>query len=151
MPRPQKTSDRGVAEGYRSGLEEKIAAQLEALGCMAVYEAHKLSYTKPEKTHRYTPDFFLPNGLVIETKGRFVTADRQKHLHIKACHPGLEVRFIFSNPSARIGKQSQTTYAMWCERHGFAYAKATVPPSWVTEALPPAAIAAARRAFGAQD
>ena len=31
----------------------------------------------------YTPDFVLPNGVIIETKGRFVAADRRKHLEIK--------------------------------------------------------------------
>ena len=31
------------------------------------------------RTRHYTPDFILENGIVIETKGRFVSNDRRKH------------------------------------------------------------------------
>jgi N-acetylmuramoyl-L-alanine amidase len=46
----------------------------------------------------------LPNGIIIESKGRFLTADRQKHLLIKQQHPQLDIRFVFqrsANPIAR--------------------------------------------------
>jgi hypothetical protein len=133
-------------EGYRSGLEEKVAAQLKAEGMDAVYEGHTLRYTKPEKEHRYTPDFVMKNGIVIETKGRFVTADRQKHLFVKAAHPDLDIRFVFSNPRQRIGKKSLTTYAMWCEKNGFLYSTIMVPQPWLKE---PAVAARIRAAFNA--
>lgn len=129
----RRTSDRGVVEGYRSGLEERVAEQLAKRGIKVTYEQHTLRYVKPSKPSRYTPDFILPNGIIIETKGRFVTADRQKHLHVKADHPGLDVRFVFSNPNAKIGKTSRTTYAMWCEKNGFQYATKWVPEQWLEE------------------
>ncbi len=34
-----------------------------------MYEGYTLRYTVPAKVGRYTPDFLLPNGIVIETKG----------------------------------------------------------------------------------
>ncbi len=142
------TQDRSIVEGYRSGLEEKIAEQLRRAGHPVLYEAHKLHYTQPAKPRTYTPDFILKNGIVVESKGRFVTADRQKHLFIKADHPGLDIRFVFSNPNARIGKTSTTTYAMWCEKNGFLYAAKWIPQEWLEEPPVPVRIAAAKLALG---
>lgn len=109
-----------------------VMEQLRAEGVDAQYESQVITYTKPAKPSKYTPDFTLPNGIIIETKGRFVTADRQKHLLIKAQHPELDIRFVFSNPNQRISKQSSTTYAMWCEKNGFLYAKQLIPREWLT-------------------
>ena len=129
-----KQKKRGIAEGYRSGLEEGIGDSLDALSLSYQYEALKIKYRQPEKDRTYTPDFTFPgSNIVIETKGRFVTADRQKHLLVKDQHPELDIRFIFSNPRARISKISKTTYAMWCEKYGFKFAKLTIPQEWLDE------------------
>lgn len=69
----------------------------------------------------------------METKGRFITEDRKKHLLVKAQHPELDIRFVFSNSRARISKTSATTYGAWCERYGFAYADKKVPEGWLKE------------------
>lgn len=126
---------RGVIEGYRSGLEELVAAQLADLGVHAEYEPKdgKIKYVQPSKSRTYTPDFVLPNHIIIETKGRFVTADRQKHLMIKDQHPDLDIRFVFSNSRGRISKQSATTYADWCNKNGFQYADKLIPKEWLKE------------------
>jgi hypothetical protein len=125
---------RGLIEGYRSGLEGIIAEQiLRATGEFAKYETLKVRYVKPAMQSTYTPDFQLPNGIIIETKGRFVTADRQKHRLIREQYPELDIRFVFSNSKARISKQSQTTYAAWCERYGFKYADRWIPEDWFNE------------------
>jgi hypothetical protein len=130
MSSKSKVRAAALKAGYRSGLEEAVHAQLKG---QASYEPFTITYTKPERAHRYTPDFVLPNGIIIETKGRFVTADRQKHLFIKACHPRLDIRFVFSNPNARIGPKSSTTYAAWSTSHGFQWAKGFVPQAWLLE------------------
>jgi hypothetical protein len=136
MARITRTSKSlGIAKGYRSGLEEQVARQLGAAGVAAAYEASRIEYVRPERRARYTPDWVLPNGVVIETKGRFLTEDRQKHLLIKAQHPGLDIRFVFSNSKARISKTSQTTYAMWCEKNGFLYADKFIPATWLKEPM----------------
>lgn len=136
-PSRQKLSAKqvGTKYGFRSGLEERVAKQLQAVGIPVVYEAPEsvIRYTKPAKEHKYTPDFVLPNGIIIETKGRFITADRQKHLLLAIYHPHLDIRFVFSNPNARISKTSKTTYADWCEKHGFLYAKGLIPNEWFRE------------------
>lgn len=127
----KKQMQRGIVEGYRSGLEEEVAEGLKALGIPFQFEEMKIKFFQPVKPRTYTPDFVLPNGIIIETKGRFTTADRQKHLLIKDQHPDLDIRFVFSNPNARLSKITQTTYAMWCERYGFKYSKKSIPADWL--------------------
>lgn len=136
---------RGLKEGYRSGLEDLIASQLEEKGIEVSYESFSIPYTQPQKPRKYTPDFPLPNGIIIETKGRFVTADRQKHLWVKEQHPDLDIRFVFSNPNSRIGKKSTTTYAMWCSKNGFKYAKQKIPEEWLKEEPNGKSLAAIKR------
>lgn len=122
-----------MAAGYRSGLEERVGEQLSRAGIACEYESLTINYKKPAKNCRYTPDWPLPNYIIVETKGRFVTADRQKHLYIQEQYPDLDIRFVFSNPNTKIGKTSTTTYAMWCEKHGFPYAAKTIPEEWLKE------------------
>lgn len=119
-------------EGWRSGLEENMADGLTSRGVSYRYEATEdvIRYEIPARVARYTPDFVLPNGVIIETKGRFVTKDRQKHLLIKDQLPHLDIRFVFSNPNGRISKNSPTTYAMWCEKHGFRYCAFKDSKTW---------------------
>ncbi len=133
MRKTDKSRLSGLKHGWRSGLEERIARELKAQKVAFSFESQIIHYTRPEKKCRYTPDFILPNGIIIETKGRFVTADRQKHLLVKAQHPELDIRFVFSNSRQRISKRSKTTYAMWCEKHGFQYADKHIPPNWLKE------------------
>lgn len=145
----KKTSDqRGLVEGYRSGLEDKVADQLRSLSIPVCYEVAKVRYTPPLKARSYSPDFVIPNGIIIETKGRFVTADRQKHKHIKEEHPHLDIRFVFSNPNSRISKTSKTTYAKWCVDYGFLYAAKLIPSAWLCEAPDPLRIKAIEHATG---
>jgi hypothetical protein len=119
--------------GKRSGLEVQIEA---ALFGVCVFKGEKqitpIPYTQ-SKERKYHPDFQLENGIIIEAKGWFKTSDRQKHLAIKYQHPNLDIRFVFSNPQNKIGKKSNTTYAMWCEKNGFKFSKGTVPAEWINE------------------
>ena len=127
---------------YRSGLEVAISAAFVAAGVTAAYEALKVPYTRPASNHTYSPDWILENGIVVEGKGRFMADDRAKHLLIKAQHPGLDVRFIFTNPRAPISKGSKTTYATWCEKHGYKYAKKECPTEWMHEPVNESSLAA---------
>lgn len=122
-----------IKYGFRSGLEERIAEQLDQLGVEYTYEKVKLKYIRPASEHIYTPDFVLANGIIIETKGRFLPADRMKHLMVKKHNPELDIRFVFSNSNARISKASKTTYAMWCRKNGYKFADKTIPEEWLNE------------------
>lgn len=131
MPKTKRTSESATA--YRSGFEKQVHVDLLSRGVEPAYEAEYVEYQQPASTHRYTPDFKLPNGIYIETKGRFLDSDRMKHLHVKASRPDLDIRFVFMRSSTPIRKGSPTTYAMWCKRHGFKYADKRVPQEWIDE------------------
>lgn len=102
-----------------------------------VYECYYLRYTIPESVHTYTPDFILPNGIIIEAKGLFETADRKKHLLIKKQYPHLDIRFVFQNPKNTLYKGSKTTYADWCKKYGYKYATKLIPAEWFNEESKP--------------
>jgi hypothetical protein len=55
---------------YRSRLEERLARWFELNGHQFEYETLKLNYTLSSV---YTPDFILPNGVILEAKGYFQT------------------------------------------------------------------------------
>lgn len=120
-------------DDFRSGLEYKIAKHLDDQGVTYEYESFKIPYQR--KPSKYTPDFRLPNGIIIEGKGRFKSEDRAKHLLIKAQHPELDIRFVFSNSGSKLYKGSKQTYAGWCDNHGFKYADKLIPVEWLKEFL----------------
>lgn len=122
---------RKVALGFRSGLEETLSDFLKMTGIPFEYETRKISYTTPASNHKYTPDFILKDtGVIVETKGIFTLADRKKHLLIQSQHPELDIRFVFSNSKNRLRKGSKTTYADWCNQHGFIFADKLIPLEW---------------------
>jgi len=133
------------ALGYRSGLEVKIARELEEAGVKAGYETVTIRYVIPERASRYTVDFVLPNGILAETKGRFLTEDRKKHRLLREQYPELDVRLVFSNPDALIGKRSKTTYAKWCDMIGIPYAAKSIPQEWLDEPPNKASLAIIKR------
>ena len=122
-----------LKHGWRSGLEEDVAKALTAAGVPFTYEETKIKYIKPASEHQYTPDFQLDNGIIVETKGRFLIADRKKHMLIKRQQPQLDIRLVFSNSRQKISKNSRTTYADWCNKNGFLFADKTIPDSWLKE------------------
>ena len=125
-------TSRGIKHGYRSGLEDRISDQLKSLKVPFKYEEFKIKYEVNE-IRTYTPDFELPNGIIIESKGRFVAADRKKHLLVKEQFPRLDIRFVFSNSKGKISKGSKTSYADWCDKHGYSYADKLIPEEWIKE------------------
>ena len=122
-----------IKHGYRSGLEEQLAVNLNEQGIDGEYEQHKITYTKPSTDHTYTPDFRLPNGIYIESKGRFVLEDRKKHILIKQQNPQLDIRFVFQNTKNKLRKGSKTTYADWCIKYDFIFSQGSIPAEWLVE------------------
>lgn len=116
---------------FRSGLEYRVAKQLEDKGITYEYEQTRIQYQR--KPSKYLVDFELPNGILVETKGHFKAVDRTKHLLIKEQHPELDIRFVFSNSSNKLNKKSNTTYAEWCDKHGFKWADKVIPEEWLLE------------------
>lgn len=137
MSRFQQTHSKGGAKGLASGFssqfEQRIAVQLRAAKVPFEYEQRTIRYIKPAEEGRYTPDFILPNGIIIEVKGLWETADRKKHKLIREQFPDLDIRIVFGNSHSTIGKKSTTTYGMYCTRLGIPFADRNVPAEWLTE------------------
>jgi hypothetical protein len=128
---------RGVTEaGHRSKFEDRMALDLSARGVEYKYEQYSYEYEEPLRKNQascaacgsttlvrtgwYTPDFFLENGVIVETKGRFTAADRRKMVAVRESHPDLDVKLLFMRNN-KIHKNSTTTYADWAEKNGFDY------------------------------
>lgn len=144
-PKSQKrkasTSKKGMTQkqvllkhGVRSGLEDVICQELSDKGIPYKYEELTLEYIQPEKKRKYTPDIVLErSGIVIEIKGRWVTADRQKIAMVKQQYPDMDLRMVFSNSKTKISKSSKTTYGDYCDKLGIPYADRTIPEDWLKE------------------
>jgi len=121
-----------IKYGYRSGLEHNISIYLDEHKVKYEYENIKIEWE--DLAYRtYTPDFVLYNGIIIETKGRFMAADRRKHIAIKKQHPKLDIRFVFTNSRAKLSKGAKSSYADWCIKHGFRYYDRIIPEDWLKE------------------
>ena len=98
------------------------------------YEPHRIYYEVPAKKKFYTPDFqLLDNGIYLEFKGYFRPENRETALNVRRSNPDLDIRFVFQNPKVKINKKSKTTYADWCDQHGFMWADKFVPKEWIDE------------------
>ena len=60
---------------FRSELEEKVSDLLCELKIDYEYEPTRIPY---EIQHNYSPDFLLNNGVYLECKGYWDSADRRK-------------------------------------------------------------------------
>ena len=113
--------------GYRSGYEAEVAANLSSED--ALYEPTMLPYPVTIMSN-YKPDFVLPHQcIVIEAKGRFTKADRDKMLRVKQQYPELDIRMLFQHKEKIT---SRMTALDWCEKYGFpAAVGTTVPEEWL--------------------
>ncbi len=113
---------------YRSRFEERLALALEQAKVNFSYETLRLPYTVERV---YTPDFILPNGVIVEAKGFWEPSDRTKHLAVREAHPDADIRFCFLNANNKLSKKSKTTYAAWCDKKGFLWCEKVIPSSWI--------------------
>lgn len=81
---------------------------------------------------KYTPDFVFPNGMFVETKGRFTSANRTKMLDVKKSNPDADIRMLFM-ANNYLTKKKAGTYGEWCDRNGFRWAVGRVPEEWFNE------------------
>ena len=136
---------------YRSGLERQTAAYLHNVGMKFTYETYVYEYNEPlrknlatcadcgsqnlMRTGHYTPDFFLENGLIIETKGRFMASDRRKMIAMKKDYPNERIAILFGRNN-KLSRQSTTTYTEWCDANGYTCSVSyigEVPDSWLVD------------------
>lgn len=121
----------------KSGFEKKVAANLTANKIPFEYETQKVKYVVPEKIRTYNPDFILPNGVVIEAKGKLDRDVREKMALVFEQNPELDIRMLFMRDN-KIAKNSKTRYSDWCKKRGIVYAvneDGIIPQDWIDDAL----------------
>lgn len=119
----------------RSGFEKKVKDSLDGQKAKYGYETETLTYTMPASKHRYTPDFTLSNGIVVEAKGKFDAAARKKMALVIEQNPDRDIRMLFMRNNS-ITKTSKTKYSDWCDKRGVKYhvsIQGEVPEQWVKE------------------
>ena len=125
---PQKRKQTHPPSKYRSKFEAGIAASLDKRSVSFSYESLVLDYIIEGQ---YKPDFVLPNGVIVETKGFFPADQRRKMLCVKAQHPDLDIRMCFQNAKEKISRAKRSiTYGQWATRHGFKWSSGTIPDDW---------------------
>jgi len=118
---------------FRSKFEARVAAGLRNQGVSFEYEALTLPY---QLELEYRPDFILPNGVIVETKGAFPTEDRRKMLAVKRQHPELDIRICFMKADVKLSRAPRSiTYWQWAEKAGFLWCEGAIPHSWLTDAV----------------
>ena len=50
---------------------------------------------------------------------------------VKEQHKDLDIRMVFMHAKNKIYKGSKTTYADWCNKHGYIWAEKTIPMEWL--------------------
>lgn len=97
----------------------------------------KVPFVVPSKKRTYNPDFELPNGIIIEAKGKLDRLVREKMALVFEQNPHLDIRFLFMRDN-KLSKSSKTRYSDWCEKRGIKYAVSEsghIPEEWLVEAL----------------
>ena len=120
---------------YRSGSERRLAELMSNFKGTFKFEPYYITYCV-NQTRKYLPDFVLPNGIILEVKGRFTAADRQKQLLVRKSNPFDDIRIVFDNPNNKLYKGAKSTYADWCRKHGIYFCSAKdheVIRSWLNE------------------
>lgn len=128
-----------------SKFELDVAKDLREKGINFDYEMQSFTYVVdvmhtvcPECGHkpaikyaRYTPDFFLPNGIIVETKGRWTSEDRKKMVAMVEQYPELDIRMLFRADNW-LTKKHRDSYSTWCDKKGIPYAVGkTIPEEWL--------------------
>lgn len=133
MSQMQSFSDKAwkAEPRWRSSFERLLGGQLQLASVPFLYEPFRVPYSPDQRT--YTPDILLPNGILVEAKGRFTAEDRTKHKRLRTQHPELDIRIVFQRASTRLYPNSKTTYGLWCSRHGIPWAEHRIPATWLAE------------------
>ena len=126
----------------RSKYEDTLTANLDKKKKEYHYEEFSIEYTIK---HKYTPDFVLPNGIIVEAKGcegfkrgefyigSLDSKAREKMLKVKRQYPELDIRFVFPK-DFKLKLKTTPKASKWCKKNGFKYHIGnTIPESWFKE------------------
>lgn len=127
----------------KSKFEIRLGKELTKLKVKFSYESEKWHYKiKPYnatcsacgsgevyETRIYTPDFFLPSGVVVEAKGNFTPKMRTKIKAVIKSNPSKDLRIVFMQDNY-LTKTRKKRYSDWCIQQGIEYAIYSIPEEW---------------------
>lgn len=117
----------------RNPLEARFKEMLAAAELNLEYEVARLPYVL---RGRYTPDFTRGN-VHIEIKGYWSQSDRRKIKAVRLHNPDVVLIMVFQRPYLKISKNSQTSYADWCDRWGILWIPFPSDPTMLSQCLKP--------------
>jgi hypothetical protein len=131
-PGRQEAQKHAAMCGMRSMGEVYCAANMDQLKIPYQYEAVTLTYQHaPQK---YTPDFILPNGFIVEFKGKMTAEVRKKLVSIKRSNPEKKIGIVFQKANNKLSSRPNATrYWEWAEANGYLWSEAYVPKAWTTK------------------
>lgn len=129
---------------FRSGFEYNLALQLYDAGVPYEYERERWEYllpvhrglcdscagTKVYSRRRYTADFFLPNGVVIEAKGKCTSVTRTQLAAVKQHNPDKDLRIVFMSDNW-LTSAHKSRYSDWAKQAGIPCAIGSIPKEWL--------------------
>lgn len=118
---------------FRSGFEKKVYEESVERGYSLEHEPKNslLRYNTPST---YLPDFRLPSGILVESKGYFDGRARAKMLRVRKQNSGADIRLVFQRANNKVGKSPNSLmYWQWAERHGFPWSEGYIPEEWFNE------------------
>lgn len=59
--------------------------------------------------------------MLLESKGRFLSADRVKMQAVQEQNPDKLIVMLFARPTTKISKKSKTRYKDWCDKKGIVW------------------------------
>ena len=113
--------------GPRNAFERRVDAEFKRLGAGARYESLQIPYNID---YVYNPDWILPNGTVVEGKGRLTPDEKRKMIAVKRCNPHLKIVFVFYDAHKKISGTKQT-HAGWAEKNGFGWSHELPLEEWI--------------------
>lgn len=140
-PQPKKKED------FASGYEYRVWQDARRRGLKIEYEPFTFDYERrikggrcgdcgssiTFKRARYTPDFRVNGRLLIETKGKFDAAARQRMDDFVRSRPDIPVYILFGADNWTTKRRTQR-YTEWCGERGITCAVGDrLPESWVTK------------------
>ena len=117
----------------RSGYEKKVRKCLEENKVQYTYESMVIKYVVPETKRSYTPDFILPNGVIIEAKGYWDAESRRKMALVVEQNPHLKIKMLLQRDNT-ISKKSKTKYSDWAKARGIECVvspQGIIPEEWL--------------------
>lgn len=109
----QECIDRGLAYEY-----EPLKLEYETAVVRGACTSCGATGGNVVQRRTYTPDLLLPNGIIVEVKGKFDASKRNLMRQLVRCNPDRDIRFVFMRDNKFGGAKTRKTYTDWARLAG---------------------------------